>query len=141
MANGTTKAPWHLWVIGVVTLLWNAIGVSSYVMTVMGKLDALGMTADQIAYFNSFPAWAYAVWALGVGGAFLGSLLLLLRSRYAVSVLALSIIGLIGTTIFQYGIADIPADLKSPGLDAAIWIITLGTLYYAYRMRAKGVLA
>lgn len=134
------KAPWHLWVIGVLTLLWNAIGVGSFMMSILGKLDALGMTAEQIAYFNSFPAWANAVWALGVLGAFLGSVFLLLRSRHAVTALAISIIGLIGTTVFQHFVVDVPADLQTPGIDAAIWIITIGTLLYSWRMRQRGVL-
>ena len=40
--NTATKAPWHLWVVGVVTLLWNAVGIFSYMMTHLGKLEDLG---------------------------------------------------------------------------------------------------
>ncbi len=133
-------APWHLWAVGIVTLLWNAIGAMSYTMTHLGKLDALGMTADQIAYFASFPVWANAVWALGVWGALAASVLLLLRSRHAVTAAIVSVIGLLGTTVFQYAVATIPADLASPALDAAIWATTLFLLWYAHKMRRAGVL-
>lgn len=135
-----TSAPWHLWLVGGLTLLWNAIGAWSYLITRLGRLESVGMTPDQIAYFESFPAWANAVWALGVWGALLGSVLLLLRSRWAVTAFAVSIIGLIGTTLFEYLVADVPDDLSNPVLNLAIWGITLGSLIYALRMRQRGVL-
>ena len=136
----STNAPWHLWVVGVLSLLWNAVGVMSYLMTKLGKLEALGMTPDQIAYFNSFPAWASAVWALGVWGCLIGSLLLLARSRHAVTAFGVSIVGLIGTAVFSYGMSDVPEELRSVPLDIAIWAITLGLFWYARRMTAGGVL-
>ena len=140
MNTAAGKAPWHLWAIGIVTLLWNAIGITSYLMTELGKLDALGMTESQIAYFETFPAWATAFWALGVWGSFLGSVLLLLRSAHAVTAFAVSVIGLVGTTVFQRFIIELPADMNNPALDIAIWAITLATLWYAVKMRGAGVL-
>lgn len=135
-----TKAPWHLWAVGALTLLWNAVGVTSYSMTELGKLEALGMTPDQIAYFDSFPAWAIGLWALGVWGAFFGSVLLLLRSRFAAHALTISVVGLIGTTYFQRIATTLPANMQNTALDAAIWAITLFTLWYAMRQRRAGVL-
>jgi hypothetical protein len=140
MNEATARAPWHLWAVGILTLLWNAIGVMSYMMTHLGKLESLGMTPDQIAYFDSFPAWANAVWAIGVWFCLLGSILLLLRSRYAVTAFAISVIGLVGTAYFSYVVSDVPEELQSVPLDLAIWVITLGSLWYAIRQRAVGVL-
>lgn len=133
-------APRHLWVVGGLTLLWNAVGILSYLMTELGQLAALGMTPEQIAYFDTFPAWATAFWALGVWGAFFGSVLLLLRSRWAVPSIAISVVGLIGTTVFQRVVTDVPADMSNPVLDAFIWATTLFMLWYALRMRREGVL-
>ena len=135
-----TKAPWHLWVVGGLTLLWNAVGIYSYMMTELGKLADLGMTPDQIAFFESFPAWAVALWALGVWGAFIGSLLILLRSRWAVPSIAISVVGLVGTTIYQNLMIDVPEELQSLPLNLAIWATTVFMLWYAIRMRAQGVL-
>ena len=53
---------------------------------------------------------------------------------------AISVIGLVGTTYFSYAVTDVPADLQNPLLDIAIWAITLGSLWYAIRQRAAGVL-
>lgn len=140
MNEATVRAPWHLWAVGILTLLWNAVGVMSYMMTHLGKLESLGMTPEQIAYFDSFPAWANAVWAIGVWFCLLGSILLLLRSRHAVTAFAISVIGLVGTSYFSYFVSAVPEGLQSVPLDIAIWAITLGSLWYAIRQRDAGVL-
>ncbi len=137
---GKPATPWHLWVVGVVTLLWNAVGGFSYTMTHLGMLEQLGMGETEIAYFDSFPTWANALWAIGVWGAIAGSVLLLLRSRWAVTAVSISIVGLIGTTIFQYGMIEVPESMQSPGLTALIWATTLFLLWYSRRMAAEGVL-
>ncbi|MEL7199044.1 MAG: hypothetical protein AAGL10_12085 [Pseudomonadota bacterium] len=141
--NITQPAPWHLWVVGIVSLLWNSGGAISYTMTHLGMLESMGMPPDQIAYYSSFPAWATAVWALGVWGCFGGSLLLLFRSRFATTLFAISIVGLIGTTIFQWGVSDLPVELKTSGhimFAAAIWVITIALFFYSKSLRAKNIL-
>jgi hypothetical protein len=138
--NVQTKAPWHLWVVGILTLLWNAVGVFSYMMTRLNRLEDLDMTPDQIAFFDSFPAWSNALWALGVWGAFLGSILLLFRSRWAVSSIAISVVGLVGTTIYQNFMIEVPEELQSLPLNIMIWATTLFMLWYAHRMTKQGVL-
>lgn len=137
---GSAKTPWHLWLIGGLTLLFNAMGVFSYVMTKLGKLADLGMTPDQIAFMDSYPTYAIALWALGVWGAFAGSVLLLLRSKWAVAAMLVALVGLIGTTVYNYVVIEVPASMQAPALDAAIWAVTLFLLFYARRMAAAGVL-
>ncbi len=138
-----TKTPWHLWVVGIVSLLWNAGGVSSYMMTELGMLENLEMPPEQLTYFSNFPAWAVAFWALGVWGCFFGSLALLFRSKWAVTLFGISIVGLLGTTIYQRAVDLPPESMQTAGqtaFAAAIWIITLALLFYASRMKRAGVL-
>jgi hypothetical protein len=142
--NDSAKAPVHLWIIGVLATVWNAFGCFDYVMTQTGNAEYLAQFTDaQRDYFQSFPAWMEAAWAVGVWGALLGSLLLLIRSRHAVTAFILSLVGLLVGTIYQYGMADMPDDLMTPammGVSAAIWVIAIGLLVYAMRMRRSGVL-
>lgn len=140
---GAPKTPWHVWVVGVVSLLWNAGGVASYTMTELGMLDGMGIPQEQLDYFYNFPTWAVAVWALGVWGCFFGSLLLLFRSRFAVWSFGISIIGLVGTTYYERMVAVIPESLQTTGNNifaAVIWGVTLLLFIYASRMRRAGVL-
>jgi hypothetical protein len=134
------KAPWHLWLVGIGTLLFNAMGVMSYMMTQLGMLAEAGMTSDQIAFMDAYPAWAIGFWALGVWGALAGSLLLLLRSKLAVAAMGVAMVGLIGTTIYNYALIAVPEGMQAPALDVAIWAVTLFLLVYARRMAQAGVL-
>ena len=142
--NDIVRTPVHLWIVGVLATLWNAFGCYDYVMTQTANATYMAMfTEAQRAYFQSFPAWMEAAWAVGVWGALLGSLLLLVRSRHAVLAFGLSLIGLLIGSIYQYGLADMPEDMMTPtmlGVSALIWLIAIGLLVYAMRMRRSGVL-
>lgn len=144
------KAPWHLWAVGAVSVLWNAFGAYDYTMTQTGNaayLEAaasqMGVTAQQAYdYFASFPAWMVVFWALGVWGALAGSILLLMRSRFAVAGFALSLLGLAVSTLYQV-VATVP-DWVETGTNAAmtviIWSVATFLLIYAVSMVRKGVL-
>ncbi len=142
--DGSARAPAHLWIVGVVSALWNAFGCFNYVIAQTGNFDmAGGVTDAQRAFVEGFPAWSEAAWALGVWGALAGSLLLLARSRFAVAAFIVSILGLAGTTVYQFAIADAPPEFTTPGslaLHASIWAVAIALLLYAIRMRARGVL-
>jgi hypothetical protein len=140
IGNSRTKAPWHLWLVGLLTLLFNAMGIISYLTTKLGMLAEMGLTPGQIAFMESYPAWVSAFWALGVWGAFAGSVLILMRSRWAVGAMVAALVGLAVVTFYHYAMITVPADMQSPGLDLAIWVVTLFLLAYARRMAAAGVL-
>lgn len=139
--EGRMHTPVHLWVVGVVTLLFNSMGIFSYLSAKLGRLEDMGMTPDQIAFMQAYPAWASAFWALGVWGAFTGSVLVLLRSKWAFAAMVVALAGLIGVTIAETAVMDVPGSLETPlPLRAAIWGVTLFLLFYARRMAAAGVL-
>jgi len=138
------RTPWHLWVVGGLSLLWNAGGAFDYVMTQTHNAGYLAaFTPEQKAWFVSFPLWMTAAWALGVWGAILGSLLLLLRSRWAVHAFAVSLAGLVVATVYQYFIGAMPESLRTNGgmgFTFVLWIVAALLLWYGARQRAAGVL-
>jgi FtsH-binding integral membrane protein len=142
------KTPWHLWVVGVLGLLWNLIAVTDYTFAKMKSdwyMKEVGQfTAEQIAWFGQFPLWANIGWALGVWGSFLGSLLLLARSRHAVAAFLVSAAGLLAMTIYQFVLKqDEFTGLFGSGpmyFNIVIWVILIALFLYARAMAAKGVL-
>ncbi|ALG60735.1 hypothetical protein AAG593_10410 [Citromicrobium bathyomarinum] len=144
------RTPWHLWVVGIVSLAWNAFGANDYLQTQLGNLayfesmmDGIEATPQQaLAYFQSYPAWVHGAWAVGVWGAVLGSLLLLLRTRFAVHAFALSLLGLATTTVYQMvvGQPDWVQNTTTTIITIVIWSIATFLLIYAASMRSKGVL-
>ncbi|MBO6540731.1 MAG: hypothetical protein JJ969_15195 [Rhizobiaceae bacterium] len=143
--NAAARTPWHLWVVGGVSLLWNAVGAFDYLMTQSrAEWYMAEFTPEQLEYFYAFPAWADAGWAFGVWGAFFGSVALLLRRSWAVWLFGLSILGLIVTSIYNFVLTN-GAELMGGGIgvwifSGLIWLITIALFFYARRMAAKGVL-
>jgi hypothetical protein len=135
----------HLWIVGVAGLLWNSGSAYDYLMTNIrdaGYLEQMGVTPEVMQAIDAMPVWAMVAWALGVWGALAGSLLLLLRSRFAAPMFAVSLIGLAGSTIFQLGMA-LPGEMTTPGMIVmalAIWAVAVLLLIYAIRMRRAGAL-
>ena len=142
--DGTGRAPAHLWIVGGVSTLWNAFGCYDYVMTTTRNAAYLAMfTPEQRAYFDAFPSWVVATWAFGVWGALAGSLLLLARSRHAVTAFAVSLAGLAISTFYSYVLSSPPPGMDTPAmiaLNVAIWAAAIGLLAYAIAMRKRGVL-
>jgi peptidoglycan/LPS O-acetylase OafA/YrhL len=140
----TVRTPVHLWIVGIVSALWNAMGAFDYLMTqTRNEAYLANFTDPQRVYFDTFPVWMEAAWACGVWGALIGSLLLLARSRHAVTAFAVSLAGLAVSTVYQYVLSSPPADMQTSmmiGMNIAIWVIAIGLLVYAMRMRARSVL-
>ena len=72
------NTPWHLWVVGIFAVLFNAGGAFDYVMTQTANETYMSQfSADQIAWFDRFPrrvqaSWAIAVWSAVAGVVFAG---------------------------------------------------------------------
>lgn len=141
-------APWHLWAVGVVSLMWNAFGATDYTMSQLRNRDYLGSAAESmgigvdqmIAYIDGFPGWMHAFWALGVWGALIGSVLLLMRKRHAVWAFGLSLLGLAVTQLYQAVTPQPEWVEQAVGMTITIWSIATFLLIYAISMRKKGVL-
>ena len=138
------RTPAHVWIVGVLATLWNAFGAFDYVMTQTDNEAYLSQfTAEERAFFDSFPAWMEAFWALGVWGALIGSLLLLMRSRYAVHAFGISLVGIVVGMGYQYLAMEAPESMMSGAIAFVPWIILvvgIALLVYARKQAASGVL-
>lgn len=137
--------PWHLWVVGIVSLLWNGFGGYDYLMTQtrgVEYLSGMGMTQAQIDYFHAMPVWMNAVWAIGVWGAVAGSVLLLLRLRWAVWAFAASLAAVAVSIVYAYLLSN-GAEVMGTGpmiMNFVIFIAAIVFLLYASKMKKAGVL-
>jgi len=143
------RTPAHLWIVGVLSLLWNAIGCYDYLMTRMRDTDYLAkMMPDvdpnaMLAWVDAFPIWAQAGWALGVWGGLLGAVLLLVRSRWAVLAFGLSLLGALLGLGYQIAMAPPLPGAEGAMMEAmpyVIIVIALVLFLYARAMAAKGVI-
>lgn len=139
------RVPAHLWVFGILSLIWNAFGACDYMMTELGNtawFEMMGLGEEELAWAQSFPAWAVAAWAVGVWGSVLGSVLLLARSRHAAPVYLASIVGAVVAFAYQFT-SDRPVSMQGGAamvMPVVILMLIVAQWLYARRMAAAGVL-
>ena len=137
------QTPVHLWIVGILSLLWSAFGAFDYLATQL-ELDFYmsAFTEEQLAYFYGFPSWSVAAWAFGVWGAVAGSIGLLLRKSWAVWAFAISLAGMavnLVYTMFMTNGFEIMGE-AAPIMTAVIWVVAIFLLVYAVAMRKRGIL-
>ena len=144
VSSAPLKAPRHLWIVGVLALLWNCGGAFDYLMTQTRNASYMSaFTPEQLAYFQAFPKWAVATWAVSVWGGVAGALLLLLRRRLAVPVFAVSLASMLPTFFYNYVLTDGLAVMGgAAGLAFTAVIVAAGValLFYARALAGRNLL-
>ena len=137
------RTPWHLWLVGILGLLWSSMGAFDYLMTQTQNESYMSQfTPEQLEFFYGFPTWVVAFWALAVWGGVLGTLLLLLRKRLAAPVLLGSFLAMIATSIHNFFLSNGLEVTGGAGLvfSGLIFVFALGLWLYARAMAQGGVL-
>jgi hypothetical protein len=144
MQQQRAKAPFHLWIVAILAILWNAVGCFDYTATEL-KLDFYmsQFSQEQLDYFYAFPAWTVAAWAIAVWGSLLGSFGLLLRKAWAPTLFGLAIIGMAVTAVYNFVLSNGLAIMGEGGaaFTAVIWVIELFLFFYSRAMAKRKVLA
>ena len=137
------KTPWHIWVVGILTFLWNSVGVMDFVMINARNAKYLAeLTPEQLTFVQAFPMWVTVSWATAVFGAVLGSLLILMRKAIAVPVFVLAMAGLLVTSFHNFVLKDGMKTMGgvAMGITVAIFVIAIFLAYYSHAMKKKGLL-
>lgn len=148
--DGTQKAPAHLWIVGILALLWNGFGCFDYFMTRtrgVAYIESMMPGSDATAimdHITGFPIFASIGWGLGVWGGLVGAILLLMRNRHAATALGLSLLGALAGLGWQL-LNPIPLAEAYEGVNGMMpyIIIAVAALLFVYAraQKAKGVLA
>ena len=147
--SAQARTPIHIWIVGILALLWNGFGCYDYFMTRTSGaayIDSM-MHTDQgsaiMAYINGFPIWVSAAWGFGVWGGLAGSILLLMRSRHAVAAFAVSAIGAVVGLGWQIlnpsGIAEM-SETVNRVMPYVIIVVAVALFLYARAVEKKGLL-
>jgi hypothetical protein len=139
-AEAAPRSPWHLWVVGILSLLWNIGGAWTYISAQSG--DPMDMDAAEIAYFAAQAPWFVALVDVAVVAPLLAAVVMLLRSRWAVHLYALSIAAIAVTAAYDIaqGTALLLHDQGWLVLECVTVCLAIAQLLYAWAMRGRGVL-
>lgn len=143
MTTEQVKPATSFWVVAIIALIWNGMGVAAYLGQVTMGDDALNaLPEEQRNLITSTPAWATGAFALAVWGGLLGSLLLLIRKKLATTVLIVSFAGIVVQMCHAFFMTNSIEVYGPGGLIMPVMVLAFGAylIYFSRNAAANGVL-
>jgi len=96
------KPPIWFWIVSVIALVWNGMGVNMYLQQAYDTESFKAMyTAEQLEMAYNTPSWVTAGFAIAVFAGLLGCVGLLLRKKWAKSLFLLSLLGAAMSNVYH----------------------------------------
>jgi len=134
------RSPWHVWVVAILTLLWNGSGAFTIAMAQAGRLADVDV--NESAYYAAQPLWFVITTDIALLMPLTAAVALLRRSRNAVWLFALSLIAFVFNNVYDIG-AGTSLALADQGwriTTVVIALIAVLQLVYASAMSKRAVL-
>lgn len=110
MTTDKVKAPTWFMVVAIILLIWDAIGVFSFVMTLMMTDEMIAtLPPEQQEMYTSTPGWINVFYAVATIGALLGCIGLVMKKAWAKMLFIASLVGV----IVQFGYSFLALDMLS----------------------------
>ncbi|MFP7723022.1 hypothetical protein [Lysobacter sp. A3-1-A15] len=137
--NTTTAAtlPASHWLIAVIALLWNLLGLAMFVLQVTLSPEALAALPDaQRRVHEATPAWMNMAFGIAVVAGVLGAVALLLRRRWAAMLFAVSLAALVVQILGAFLATPAWAAHGVAGLAMPVLLLVIAGVLWAYARKA-----
>ena len=137
MSNASNKPIISFWIISIIALIWNLMGVNQYLQQAYNTESFRAMyTDEQFEIIQATPSWAIAAFAIAVFGGTFGCILLLMRKRIAKFFFMASLFGIVAQMIYNLFIVK-ALEVYGPGsIVMPIMVIAVGFFLVWYSKRA-----
>ncbi len=143
MTESKNKPSTSFWIIGIVALIWNLMGVFAYLQEAyMTAEDLAALPIEEQALYENIPAWVTAAFALAVFGGALACILLLLRKKLATFVFIISFVSILAQMTYNLLMSKAMEVYGPGGMIMPIMVIVIGAylIWYSKKMDAQGIL-
>lgn len=135
------QTPKSFWLLAGAALVWNLLGVASYIQHVTLSEAALAKLSEaERALYLDMPVWVTAAFAVAVFAGLAGSAALLLKSRYALHLFTLSLVAVVAQFswffVFSKALSVLPATAAI--MPSVIFVIAAALVWFSLQARAKG---
>lgn len=125
MESQNTKIPAWYWILAILFLLWNLMGVGSFFMHVFVSqetLDALPPAEREL--WLSYPFWTKIVFAMATFGGLLGAIGLVVKKKWARTAFIISLAGILPQMIHSLYFTN-SREVHGPGTEVMPMLIIL----------------
>lgn len=137
-SNSAIKPPVWFWIISVLALLWNLMGVVAYLGQAYMTDEALSALPEpQQALYTAQPAWVTGAFAIAVWAGLLGCIALLLRKGWAHPVFLISLIGILAQMGYVFFMSDTLAVMGNSASIMPIFVIVIGVALLVFAQLAN----
>jgi len=143
MSDSTKKPGNGFWIIGIVALIWNLMGVYAYLQDAyMSAEDLAALPAELQALYENVPAWVTGAYAIAVFGGTLACILLLMRKKLATTIFLVSLLGIIVQMSYSIFMSKALEVQGSIAIIMSVVVIVIGVflLWYSKKQESVGIL-
>lgn len=131
------KPPWWFWVVALLGLLWNLIGLSMfYIEMTMTPEAVAALPPEQRQIHAAMPMLAYVFFGIAVVSGVLGSIGLLLKRRLAAPLLLVSLLAVLAQMITAYAATPVWALTGASGAVFPLALIAVSLLLWLFARKA-----
>ncbi len=136
MTNSSTKPPVWFWIVSVLALIWNGMGVMAYLARAYATDEMIAALPEeqQAEFLVEYPTWYTAAFAIAVFAGALGCVSLLLRKKIAYVLFLLS--GL--SAIIQHTYLFMNVDMPSMVMPVMVIVVCLFLIWFSKNSISKG---
>lgn len=139
------RRPAWFWIVAVLALLWNLVGVAMAWMQYSMTPEQLAQLPEaQRSLHQAMPGWLWAVDFVAVLAGVLGSLLLLMGKRLASPVLWLSLVAVVvlfGYCLFPGRMLEVLGAAQALPMPVLVTAIAVFLVWFARKATARGWIA
>lgn len=141
MNQSSTSVPTWFKVVMVILILWNIMGIMSFFGQVFISEDTLALLSEnERALYAQYPLWAQTVYAIAVFAGLAGSIGLLMRKKWAIPQLILSLIAIIiqmGHSVFMTDAVAVYGNMTYV-MPTLVVLVASFEVYLAMKVDKKG---
>lgn len=140
-ASAPTKTPWHLWTVGILTLLWDGSGALTIWLAQAGKLPDIN--ADEAEYYAAQALWFQLLTDVTLVTALLAAVALMMKKKAAVGLFGASLVSVSITNLYDVAMGTSRVFFSTGAFVVTVIILVLAMLqlWYANEMTKRGLLS
>lgn len=133
------KPPKSFWVITILALLWNLMGVLQFIGATF-MLDAMveNLPEAQATLYKSIPSWYTIIFAIAVFSGLLGCITMLLRKKIAVALFGISLVAVLVAQGYWVLGTDVMEVIGTSSIIMPMLVIAISIFLYFYNKGAVG---
>ena len=133
---GAGKPPRSFYIIAVLALAWNLIGLAMFVLQGITSPAEMGETPEQVAFYQQMPDWVMTAFAVATVTGVAACIMLLIRNKQAVPLFTVSLAAVLVQNAYNFFFADALGVFGTAAVALPVLVIATGIAMLLYALRA-----